>query len=227
MTYVTDSIKKNEVTCCYFVASYPDTWDEMKDEEEVKCFLIDSFRELEEYERVQGEFNLTLPQYEVVKIYRVQNKALWGKYFTYSQKMLEFNDGILNEKLLFHGTRDTDPKEIIQGSTCGFDMRYSGTGLWGRGTYFAENASYSHSYAYNEHGLKKMFAAWVLTGISYESRPDSNITVPPPRDREEDANRDKVKYLYDTVTGVTGGTRVYITYDNDHTYPAYLIVYKN
>ena len=31
---------------------------------------------------------------------------------------------------------------------------------------------------------------------------------------------------YDTVTGHTGGSQVYMTYDNDKAYPAYLITYN-
>lgn len=205
------------------IASYPETWDVMEEEEEVKEFLLDPEREVEEYTRVQGEFNLTLPQRKVVKIYRIQNKPLWNKYCECSKDMMKVNEGILKEELLFHGTRTNNPELIYKGDS-GFDMRHSANGVWGRGNYFAKNSSYSDGYAYTDMGMKKMFAAWVLTGICYDSPPNRKLIKPPERPRH-DAAEDKVKCHYDSVTGVTGGTRVYVTYDNIHSYPAYLIVY--
>ena len=188
-------------------------------------FLLDPDPDAEsdEYDRVKGQFNCTLPQRKVNKIYRIQNKHLWTNYYDHSRRMLDVNNGVLREELLFHGTRQNDPKLIYRG-TDGFDMRHSNAGVWGRGNYFAANASYSDSYAYQKDGLRKMFAAWVLTGITCDSAPDSSLIKPPVRNR--DAAESQVKHHYDTVTGMTGGTRVYITYDNRHAYPAYLIVYQ-
>lgn len=196
----------------------------MKDDEEVKVFLLDPDTEVEEYTRVQGQFNLTLPQMKVTKIYRIQNKRLWDEYCKCCRTMMKVNEGILKEEMLFHGTRKNKPEMIYQDDS-GFDMRHSAQGVWGRGNYFASNSCYSDCYAYSEKGTKKMFAAWVLTGICFDSPPDSTLIKPPERQRS-DATEDKVKCRYDSVTGVTGGTRVYVTYDNSHAYPAYLIVYK-
>ena len=200
----------------------------MKDDEEVKMLLIDPETEAEEYSRVHDEFKLTLPQRRVIKIHRIQNKPLWDEYTKCSETMKRVNDGILKEELLFHGTRTNDP-ELICGGSNGFDMRHSRPGMWGRGNYFAKNASYSDGYAYQEgegmEGIRKMFAVWVLTGISYESAPNSNLTMPPVRE-QGDLTEGKVEHKYDSVTGTSGGTRVYITYDNTHAYPAYLIVYQ-
>ena len=196
----------------------------MEEDEEVKCFLLDPEDESDEYSRIQGEFNLTLPTREVKKIFRIQNKLLWDSYRKCSETMLNVNDGIIKEELLFHGTRNNDPKLIYEDEN-GFDMRHSRNGMWGRGNYFAKNASYSDGFAYMDSGLRKLLAAWVLTGIPHDSPPDGSLTMPPQRTRN-DTKDAKVKCRYDCVTGMTGGTRVYITYDNIHAYPAYLIVYK-
>ncbi len=203
-------------------APYPDTWDQMEEDEEVKIFLLDPESESDEYERVLGEFNLTLPLSRVQKIYRIQNKLLWDKYYESSRRMVEANDGVLREEMLFHGTRNNKPELIYEGDS-GFDMRHSHQGLWGRGNYFAKNSSYSDSFAYKDAGLKKMFVAWVLTGISHDSPQDNSLTMPPNRDQDDPS---KVRCRYDSVTGIAGGTRVYITYNNTHAYPAYLIVYQ-
>jgi len=53
------------------------------------------------------------------------------------------------EQMLWHGTSDLDPRLILE-SEEGFDMRFSREGLWGKGIYFAVDASYSNNgYAYN------------------------------------------------------------------------------
>lgn len=42
----------------------------------------------------------------------------------------------------------------------GFDIKYSNDGMWGRGLYFAEDASYSLSYSHSHsNGVKGMFLA--------------------------------------------------------------------
>ena len=103
-------------------------------------------------------------------------------------------------------------------------MRFSNTGMWGKGNYFAVNASYSDSYAYRVSSValpcKQMLAAWVLTGNSYYSEPQRNLKYPPFLETSEDG----VKRRYDSVNGTAGG-KVYITYDNTLAYPAYLITY--
>lgn len=190
----------------------------------MKIFLLDPDTEVEEYTRVQGEFNLTLPHRKVVKIHRIQNKPLWNKYRQCSETMMTVNEGILKEELLFHGTRNNNPELIYQDDS-GFDMRHSASGMWGKGNYFAKNSSYSDGYTYHDRGMKKMFAAWVLTGICFDSPPNRAFIKPPER-QLHDAVEGRVKCRYDSVTGVIGGTRVYITYDNIHAYPAYLIVYQ-
>lgn len=61
----------------------------------------------------------------------------------------------------------------------GFDMRFSGGGMWGPAVYFAVNSSYSHGYSFSAPGgIRKMFLADVLVG-TYETRqPDGSIKMP-------------------------------------------------
>ena len=195
----------------------------MKEEDEVKLFPLDPERESDEYERVTSQFLLTLPRAHILQVQRVQNKLLWKRYRDCSKRMSDRNLYIRDE-LLFHGTRGTKPEHIYKG-TDSFDLRCSSGGMWGRGTYFAVNAEYSDSYAYREGNIQKMFAAFVLTGNSYFSPPDSSLTKPPLIAAQPDGSDTSVQHRYDSVSGVTGGTRVFITYDNDHAYPAYLITY--
>ena len=125
----------------------------------------------------------------------------------------------VNEKELFHATRSTSPALIWQGED-GFDMRHSSDGMWGRGTYFASEASYSHLgyFHYNaERKMFQLFLAHVLTGDSISLPPNRNIKMPPLKRWST--------IRYDSVNGVTEGCLVYILYKLDMAYPAYLINY--
>ena len=134
----------------------------MGEEDEVKLFPVDPERESDEYERVTNQFLLTLPRVHILRVERVQNKLLWKRYRDCSKRMSDRNLYVRDE-LLFHGTRGTNPERIYKG-TDSFDLRCSSGGMWGRGIYFAVNASYSNDYAYRHGNVQKMFAAFVLTG---------------------------------------------------------------
>ena len=166
-----------------------------------------------------------MPNAKIVSIERIQNHDLWRKYSDRAQQIRDEPQNC-KEKLLFHGTSDTDPKEIYKGDSS-FDIKFSRQGLWGKGNYFAVNASYSHSYAYSVHdtGMKKLLVAFVLTGLSYHSNQDRSLTMPPYRSEQDDLSG-RIKRRYHSVNGVTGGTTVYITYDNNLAYPAYVITYQ-
>ena len=52
---------------------------------------------------------------------------------------------------------------------------------------------------------------------------DRSLRMPPPLSYTAGTQLGQARY--DTVTGSTGGSRVYMTYDNQKAYPAYLIMY--
>ena len=167
-------------------------------------------------------FCSTLPQCEIIRIERIQNKLLWQIYIDCAKTTNKSNDGYLGEMTLFHGTSYNNPDQIYEGASS-FDMRFSRDGMWGRGNYFATNASYSNSYSYKmPNGYRQMLVANVLTGYSWYSAPKS-FTHPPFRQEKHKG----IKCRYDSVNGFhPGGSKVYITYDNNRAYPAYLITYK-
>ena len=71
-------------------------------------------------------------------------------------------------KHLFHGTNSTDPV-LIYGSEDGLDIRFSNSGAYGNGVYFADNSAYSAGYAHQcGNGEFQMFVALVLIGESIE-----------------------------------------------------------
>jgi len=176
----------------------------------------------EEFLRIADLFFQSLPNPEIRTIERVQNRVLWKKYSTKSKSMHE--DGTpCRERILFHGTRQTDPKEIYEGESS-FDMRHSRDGLWGKGNYFAVNASLANGYAHQVHSVKKLLLARVLTGISYFS-PPKTFLKPPPLPNAGRGSARGVQRMYNSVTGQLHGSTIYITYENDLAYPAYIITY--
>lgn len=179
-----------------------------------------------EWSRVHGKFSSTMPPNQVVNISRIQNKWLWEKYVVQKKRLDRKNNGRVNEMELFHGTRSNDPKNIYEGED-GFDMRFGAQGMWGVANYFAVNASYSQSYSHTSTAGKQMFLVNVLTGDSHQCPSNSSLRMPPTKTASPAGGEVQlVQMKYDTVTGVTNGSQVFMTYDNDKAYPAYLITYN-
>jgi len=194
----------------------PTGWQDQTNSVELICVRPGSA----EWDHVQRSFKRSLRGAQVTDIQRVQNKWLYRKY-AIQRHLIKDKNGptCINEKELFHGTRHTSPDVIWRGED-GFDMRYSADGMWGRGTYFASEASYCHQgFVHYDPQAKQyqLFLAHVLTGDSISLPPDRNIKMPPPKRGSN--------IRYDSVNGVTNGCTVYILYKLDMAYPAYLINY--
>jgi len=70
--------------------------------------------------------------------------------------------GAINQVEFFHGTTESAVNTIAAG---GFDPAYNKTSAYGKGTYFAKNASYSFSYMKpNAQGISFMFLCDVIMG---------------------------------------------------------------
>ena len=88
----------------------------------------------------------------ITSIKRIQNKNLYERYYfsklriTNKLEKLKSAGKNINpykyEVLGFHGTRTADPS-LIYNSYEGIDRRFTTTGYYGMGTYFAVQASYS------------------------------------------------------------------------------------
>jgi O-acetyl-ADP-ribose deacetylase (regulator of RNase III) len=178
-----------------------------------------------EWQRVTGKFNSTMGSSVVHSITRIQNTWIWKKYAFQKKRVETKNGGRVNEMELFHGTRQNDPRVIYEGED-GFDMRYGRNGMWGVANYFAVNASYSNGYAYNSGNGRQMFLVKVLTGDTYTCAPNGSLRMPPEKPSTTSGGVQVAQMKYDTVSGTTGGSQVFMTYDNDKAYPAYLITYN-
>ena len=177
-----------------------------------------------EWSDVMKRIQATLQGARIVSLHRIQNKWLWDAYMQSKKRLSIKNGNRINEKLLFHGTRQTPPEKIYR-SEKGFDFRFARQGLWGEGTYFAVNASYSHDYSYTVNQRSQMFLALVLTGESHSCNQDTSLKQPP---KKGGGNQDDNMFAderYDSVRGQTQGSEIFVIYEHDKAYPAYLITY--
>jgi hypothetical protein len=207
--------------------TYPDYWED----QESNCVL----RVVKQGSREWGDVEQCVmePQFtmQIVRIERIQNRWLWEVYEQSKKRVSDKNGGQPNEMKLFHGTRKTPPVHIYN-SEQGFDNRLSSSpGLWGEGAYFAVQASYSNNYAFTTpDGYKQMFMAMVITGITckYDQHNDRTLKAPPINRSSRTLSSGVSMFenqRYDSVSGYTYGTEVFIIYEHGKAYPAYLITY--
>ena len=201
----------------------PSTWTPMPDgdDEIFKGLLIEVEKGTTEFHEVSSAMKKTMPTSSITKLERVQNRWLWDQYSHTRKRISMKNGGEAKELNLFHGTRTTEPIAVYNGQD-GFDMRFSAKGMWGTGIYFAENALYSHSYCHNVGTTKQMFFARVIVGEFTKIPSNSALTIPPVKPTSK--GRFKTE-RYDSVSGETGGSVIYIIYSNAQAYPEYLITY--
>ena len=123
------------------------------------------------------------------------------------------------EKRLFHGTSpdavDVICKENFDWRVCG----KSGT-KYGEGSYFATNASYSHSYATRgSDGFRFMFLTRVLVGSFIKGEPE--YRRPPSKDPSNPSSD-----LYNSCVDDERNPAIFVIFDSAQVYPEYVIKYS-
>lgn len=186
-----------------------------------KLVTLDKDMHKDEWEYVVQSFKKTCTE-KIINVYRIQNVKLWKDYLKEKEDLSNFHkihklSSEIKEKDLWHGTRNTHPKEIYEAFDEGFDLQYSNDGMWGRGLYFAVNAKYSVAYSHTAGNVKKMMLVKVMVGDYVKLNPNGTLRKPPLRDNSGS------KVRYDSVEGFTGGSDVYILYAMRRAYPLYLV----
>lgn len=159
----------------------PDNWDDVVDPTVVQHHELSHG---EERDAVEKAFMSTLHgQAKVAKIERIQNLAMWQSYIVKRQTICyretgheatdDDSDGVIQKALdrferkwLFHGTDSSVMNKILQQ---GFNRSFCGKNAtaYGKGVYFARDASYSSHpiYAVPDHkGHQYMMACRVVVG---------------------------------------------------------------
>ncbi|XP_039625425.1 protein mono-ADP-ribosyltransferase PARP12 isoform X1 [Polypterus senegalus] len=169
----------------------------------------------EEYTKIKNLFTNTMPGYTIVKIERIQNKSLW-EVFQWQKEQMKKNKGgkPVNERQLFHGT-DSEYVEAICKQN--FDWRICGTHgtAYGKGSYFARDANYSHGYT-GSSSRRTMFVARILVGDYVVG--NSSYVRPPSKDGG-DCN------FYDSCVNNARNPSIFVVFEKHQVYPEYLIEY--
>uniref|UniRef100_A0A2K6F6V0 Poly(ADP-ribose) polymerase family member 12 n=1 Tax=Propithecus coquereli TaxID=379532 RepID=A0A2K6F6V0_PROCO len=170
----------------------------------------------EEYRKVWSLFNRTLPFYFVQKIERVQNLALWEVYQWQKGQMQKQNGGkVVDERQLFHGTSANFVDAICQQN---FDWRVCGLHgtSYGKGSYFARDAAYSHHYSKSDTQSHMMFLARVLVGEFV--RGNGTFVRPPAKEGQSNV-------FYDSCVNSVSDPSIFVVFEKHQVYPEYLIQY--
>lgn len=196
--------------------NFPEHWDSMAPTDLFKVCPLQS--NSTEYQDVLTHFKKTC-QLKVLKIERIQNLGQWKNYQTTKQVMEQKNKHQNNEKRLFHGTREDT---ILHINKDGFNRSYAGLNAtaYGKGTYFAVNASYSSSNTYsvpNAQNQKHMYLCRVLTG-DYTTGNSSMIAAPPKATNTGD--------FFDTVVDNANSPTIFVVFRDYQAYPEYLITFN-
>ncbi|KAK2499566.1 hypothetical protein MC885_005836 [Smutsia gigantea] len=195
--------------------SIPEHWDPsaLPDPGFKKIVLSSSS---EEYQKVCNLFINTLPFYLVQKIERVQNLALWEVYQWQKGQMQKRNGGkVVDERQLFHGTSASFVDAICQQN---FDWRVCGLHgtSYGKGSYFARDAAYSHHYSKSNTKCYTMFLARVLVGEFI--RGNASFVRPPVREGQGST-------LYDSCVNSMSDPSIFVIFEKHQVYPEYVIHY--
>jgi hypothetical protein len=156
--------------------------------------------------------------YEILRLQRIQNPALWASYRAYREAYRESKKEP-NEIWAVHGS-DKDSLDNI--SANGFNRSYNGKNatVYGKGAYFAKSTNFTYSCcplyaAPDTDGIQSMILARVIEGKSTLGR--SDMLEPPYIDAA-------TKLRYDTTTDSNG--TIIVTYKDQQAYPAYFITFK-
>ncbi|KAF3704960.1 Poly [ADP-ribose] polymerase 12 [Channa argus] len=197
-------------------ATIPDHWD--KTQVPTTGYKPVSLeRTSAEFKEIEALFCKTMRGFDIVKLERIQNKALW-EVFQWQRNQMKNNKSVhsVMEKKLFHGT---DSKYVDAICSTNFDWRICGTHgtAFGKGSYFARDAKYSHNYT-SDSDVKSMFVSRVLVGDF--TKGSSDYRRPPSKDGG-DIN------FYDSCVDDVTNPSIFVVFEKHQIYPEYLLQYKN
>ncbi|NXT35898.1 PAR12 polymerase, partial [Pelecanoides urinatrix] len=170
-----------------------------------------------EYNRIKQLFLQTMKSYNIIKIKRIQNPSLWKVFQWQKEQMKRENGGKeVHERLLFHGTKISFVEAICVHN---FDWRICGCNgtNYGKGTYFARDALYSHAYCQPAVKTNIMFVARVLVGDYVKG----NAAYVRPPTKSVDGLR-----FYDSCVDDELNPSIFVVFEKYQIYPEYMIEYE-
>ncbi|XP_034993495.2 zinc finger CCCH-type antiviral protein 1 isoform X1 [Zootoca vivipara] len=196
---------------------YPNTWDKSA-LPAVGYKAVEVIKMTPEYTKIETLFQKTMSNYVIEKLKRIQNPSLWQIFQWQKEQMKKKNGGnTVDERLLFHGTSPSSLEAICSDN---FDWRICGTNgtAYGKGSYFARDAAYSHNYCPHDAKVKTMFVAQVLVGDFVVG--NSAYTRPPEKSSG-------TINCYDSCVNNLADPSIFVVFEKPQIYPAYLISYRD
>jgi poly [ADP-ribose] polymerase 7/11/12/13 len=200
---------------------FPSHWEQLStsDDSTTDCQLVpvatsDSQLPPPEYVEIKKLLNVTMPG-PLKSLKRIQNKDLWEDFSRLRSRWEKKRASKLDVRRLFHGTSDQYIDAICQQ---GFDPRVAGMSvgtLYGKGSYFARDASYSKPYC---RGGNKMFVVQVIVGEFTVGQ--SQYTRPPAKDSTLPLSRQQ---LFESCVDNKDNPSIFVVFDRHQAYPEYLI----
>ncbi|XP_077997138.1 protein mono-ADP-ribosyltransferase PARP14-like isoform X2 [Glandiceps talaboti] len=196
----------------------PDFWKPMPENKAYEMVTLDA--KSPEHQEVEKFFRKTYTPKKVVQIRRIQNPGLYRSYVVLKQNMDAKNPPKTeNERLLFHGTSADTIDNINAG---GFNRSFAGKNAtaYGKGTYFAVQASYSAGgyAAPDSSGVMHMYRAKVLTG-EY-TLGNKSMVVPPSKNPNDPTD------CFDSVVNNMSSPIMFVVFQDAMAYPEYLISFQ-
>ncbi|XP_073506587.1 protein mono-ADP-ribosyltransferase PARP12-like [Phyllobates terribilis] len=195
--------------------STPEHWDKGQ-LPEVGYKLVRLSSSSEEYKKIYAMFSRTLPNQQIQSIERIQNPALWEVYQWQKGQMKTRSGGReVDERQVFHGTSSGLIDAICQQN---FDWRICGAHgtSYGKGSYFARDASYSDRYCGSVDSQRAMFVARVLVGDFVRGLP--SYLRPPSKSSSS---------FYDSCVNTERDPSIFVVFEKHQIYPEYLIRYTD
>ncbi|KAL8607981.1 hypothetical protein ACOMHN_005536 [Nucella lapillus] len=198
--------------------SLPKAWEAHGAGEHIKMVTLQPGDQ--EFKDVEANLRATLGtdrNITVTAIARVQNQTLYQQYAAKKAHLEKQNQGIQNEKTLWHGTGSEAIENI---NNYGFNRSYCGKNAtaYGQGVYFAVNSNYSTHPQYSPvdpSGKRHVYQCKVLAG--YATTGTHNMRVLPARDGP---------VLYDSATNDLQKPVMYVVFNDTQAYPEYLVTFK-
>jgi hypothetical protein len=173
----------------------------------------------EEYQNVAKKFKLSIgyrvSNPKIISIERNENFELWTNYVGFKSAIKLQTKS--NEKFLYHGTDETTIQSIVK---LGFNHRIGDmkTAKYGAGTYFATQAGKSNHFSIeNTNKEKRMILARVELGDVFQTQGTMiGARKPPTKPNSQDS--------FHSV--MSPDSQEYVSFDNNQSYPEYVITYK-
>ncbi|KAM8933536.1 protein mono-ADP-ribosyltransferase PARP15-like [Pelodytes ibericus] len=181
---------------------------------------VELHKDSDEFKNVENDFRKCEKNAEVTKIERIQNMWLWQGYALNKYNVDQMYPEQENERRLYHGTAYQTTEKI---NRHGFNRSFIGKNgtVYGKGTYFAANASYTCIERFSPkdgNGEKRVYQVAVITGKYVLGK--SEYVEPP-------AINDNSGALYTTTVNNVSNPTIFVVYNDYGAYPEYLITFKS